>query len=127
MNIEMELYTIVARRDPLGVPRYDETTCNQKILQNLNLDDYLLSHLSPRLAEIVRGEPKQSALLKEKVERIEEIEKELAEIACSRAWRLTRRLSHLGQRVLPKGSGRRRVLGSGYRGIRSLYHNTRLG
>ena len=30
MNIEMDLYTIVARRDPLGVPRYNEATCNQK-------------------------------------------------------------------------------------------------
>ena len=127
MNIEMDLYTIVARRDPLGVPRYNEATCNQKILQNFNFDDYLLSHLSPRRAEIVEREPKQSALLNEKVERIEELEKELQVIAGSRAWRLTRRLSHLGQRVLPKGSGRRRVLGSGYRGIRSLYYNTRLG
>jgi 2-polyprenyl-3-methyl-5-hydroxy-6-metoxy-1,4-benzoquinol methylase len=137
INLDMELYTIVARRDPHGIPRYNEAICNQKILQNFNADDYLLSHLSPRRAGIVEAEQKHAALLGEKVEwmeelarraeRIEELEKELAEIAGSRSWRLTGRLSRLGQRVLPKGSGRRRVLGSGYRGIRSLYHDTRLG
>jgi hypothetical protein len=132
MNTEIDLYTIVARRDPLGIPRYNEATCNQAILQNFNCDEYLLGHLSPRRAEIVDAEQKLSALLEEKVEwiedlarkseRIEELEKVVAEIAGSRSWRLTRRLSHLGQRFLPKGSGRRRMLGSGYRGIRALYH-----
>ena len=56
-------------------------------MQNEGFDDYLLSHLSPRRAGIVEREPKQSALLKERVERIEELEKELAEISGSRAWR----------------------------------------
>jgi 2-polyprenyl-3-methyl-5-hydroxy-6-metoxy-1,4-benzoquinol methylase len=119
MNFDMELYTIVARRDPHGTLRYNEATCNQKILQNFSFDDYLLNHLSPRRAG--------TEDLARSVARIEELEKELAEIAGSRSWRLTRRLSHLGHRFLPQGSGRRRVVGSGYRGIRALYHNTRLG
>ena len=42
---EMDLYTIVAKRNSSGKARYNEEAYNQIILQNFNYDQYMLNHI----------------------------------------------------------------------------------
>jgi hypothetical protein len=45
---EMDLYTIVAKRNSPGRVRYNEEAYNQIILQNFNYDQYMLNHIPAR-------------------------------------------------------------------------------
>ncbi len=139
---EEDFYTIVARRNPAGEARYNKATYNELILQDFDCDQYLLSHLSARSARILESnqalvaqidenaarieqlETRVAAAetdLQERARRISELEDGLAELTGSRSWRLAPRLAAVSRHLLPAGSGRRRAVGSGYRGMRALY------
>ena len=58
--------------------------------------------------------------LDETLERLQEVERVLDEVRRSPLWRLDRQIAQAGNVIAPPGTGRRRVLHLGFRGLRAL-------